>query len=109
MLNSELEKAIEGAWGIREEINPSTKGEKREAIESTLSALDSGNIRVAEKTDKPNSLGNSPSIENITHTAIEKELDQQPKSPKRQKTIESSSIYPTRNPVEYPGPVEIKV
>ena len=52
MLNSELEKAIEGAWGIREEINPSTKGEKREAIESTLSALDSGNLRVAEKTDK---------------------------------------------------------
>jgi len=52
MLNSELEKAIEGAWVIREEINPSTKGEKREAIESTLSALDSGNLRVAEKTDK---------------------------------------------------------
>ena len=52
MLNSELEKAIEGAWDVREEINPSTKGEKREAIESTLSALDSGNLRVAEKTDK---------------------------------------------------------
>ncbi|MDA9671249.1 2,3,4,5-tetrahydropyridine-2,6-dicarboxylate N-succinyltransferase [bacterium] len=52
MLNSELEKAIEGAWGVREEINPSTKGENREAIESTLSALDSGNLRVAEKTDK---------------------------------------------------------
>ena len=52
MINSELEKAIEGAWGVREEINPSTKGEKREAIESTLSALDSGNLRVAEKTDK---------------------------------------------------------
>jgi 2,3,4,5-tetrahydropyridine-2-carboxylate N-succinyltransferase len=37
---------------VREEINPSTKGEKREAIESTLSALDSGNLRVAEKMDK---------------------------------------------------------
>ena len=41
MINSELEKVIEGVWGVREEINPSTKGEKREAIESTLSALDS--------------------------------------------------------------------
>ena len=52
MINSELEKAIEGAWGVREEINPSTNGEKREAIESTLSALDSGKLRVAEKKDK---------------------------------------------------------
>ena len=30
MINSELEKAIEGAWGVREEINPSTKGEKED-------------------------------------------------------------------------------
>jgi len=52
MVRLGLEKAIEGGWEIREEINPSTQGEKREAIESTLSALDSGNLRVAEKTDK---------------------------------------------------------
>ena len=51
MSNEVLEKAIEAAWEIREEINPSTIGEMREAIEATLFALDNGSLRVAEKTN----------------------------------------------------------
>ena len=52
MSNSELENAIEAAWNVREEIPPSTTGETRKAIEATLSALDTGSLRVAEKNDK---------------------------------------------------------
>ena len=51
MSNAVLEKAIEVAWEVREEISPSTMGEMREAIEATLSALDNGSLRVAEKTN----------------------------------------------------------
>ena len=52
MSNSELENVIEAAWNVREEITPSTTGETRKAIEATLSALDTGSLRVAEKNDK---------------------------------------------------------
>ena len=52
MSNSELENAIEAAWIVREEITPSTTDETRKAIEATLSALDTGSLRVAEKNDK---------------------------------------------------------
>jgi len=52
MSNSELENAIEAAWNVREEITPSTTGETRKAIEATLSALDTGSLRVAVKNDK---------------------------------------------------------
>ena len=52
MSNSELENAIEAAWNVREEITPSTTGKTRKAIEATLSALDTGSLRVAEKNDK---------------------------------------------------------
>ncbi len=51
MSNALLEKAIEEAWEVREEISPSTMGEMREAIEATLSALDNGSLRVAERTN----------------------------------------------------------
>ena len=51
MSNALLEKAIEAAWEIKEEINPSTMGEMREAIEATLSALDNGSLRVAERSN----------------------------------------------------------
>jgi 2,3,4,5-tetrahydropyridine-2,6-dicarboxylate N-succinyltransferase len=44
-----LEAAIEAAWEARDGISPATKGEVRDAIEATLTALDSGNLRVAEK------------------------------------------------------------
>ena len=52
MSNSELANAIEAAWNVREGITPSTTGETRKAIEATLSALDTGSLRVAEKNDK---------------------------------------------------------
>ncbi len=47
--NAALETAIEAAWEGRDGISPATKGEAREAIEATLTALDSGTLRVAEK------------------------------------------------------------
>ncbi|MEY4872224.1 MAG: 2,3,4,5-tetrahydropyridine-2,6-dicarboxylate N-succinyltransferase [Pseudomonadota bacterium] len=44
-----LEAAIESAWEARDSITPATKGETRDAIEATLTALDSGTLRVAER------------------------------------------------------------
>ena len=44
-----LETAIEAAWEGRDAITPASKGEAREAIETTLEALDKGVLRVAEK------------------------------------------------------------
>ena len=49
MLNAQLETAINSAWDNRDQITPETTGETREAIELTLNALDSGNLRVAER------------------------------------------------------------
>ena len=49
MSNAALEVAIEAAWEARDGISPATKGEVRDAIEATLSALDAGALRVAEK------------------------------------------------------------
>jgi 2,3,4,5-tetrahydropyridine-2,6-dicarboxylate N-succinyltransferase len=45
-----LEKIIDAAWEARDGISPATKGEVREAVEATLDALDTGRLRVAEKT-----------------------------------------------------------
>jgi 2,3,4,5-tetrahydropyridine-2-carboxylate N-succinyltransferase len=47
--HADLEKAIEAAWEARDGITPATRGEARDAIEATLSALDSGKLRVAER------------------------------------------------------------
>ncbi len=49
MDNAQLEAAIEAAWDVRDTITPATKGDTRNAIEATLSALDSGKLRVAER------------------------------------------------------------
>ena len=49
MSHAALEAAIEAAWEARDGISPATKGEARDAIEATLTALDSGSLRVAEK------------------------------------------------------------
>ncbi len=51
MSNEQLEAAIESAWETRDNITPATTGETREAIEDTLNALDSGQLRVAERGD----------------------------------------------------------
>ena len=47
--NAALEAAIEAAWETRDSITPATKGSTRDAIEATLTALDTGSLRVAEK------------------------------------------------------------
>ena len=44
-----LETAIEAAWDARDGISPATAGQTRDAIEETLTALDSGILRVAER------------------------------------------------------------
>ena len=51
MNRTELEGVINVAWENRDEINSSTQGEIRKAVEQTLSAMDSGDLRVAEKTN----------------------------------------------------------
>ncbi|WP_136634412.1 2,3,4,5-tetrahydropyridine-2,6-dicarboxylate N-succinyltransferase [Pseudooceanicola onchidii] len=51
MSNAQLETAIEAAWEARDQITPATTGETRDAIESTLAALDGGTLRVAERGD----------------------------------------------------------
>ncbi|WP_460272796.1 2,3,4,5-tetrahydropyridine-2,6-dicarboxylate N-succinyltransferase [Celeribacter sp. ULVN23_4] len=54
MSNAQLEAAIEAAWDARDGITPATGGETREAIETTLNALDKGELRVAEKQEDGN-------------------------------------------------------
>ncbi len=49
MPHADLATIIEHAYTAREEINPGTKGEVRDAVESTLDLLDRGQVRVAEK------------------------------------------------------------
>ncbi len=49
MSNAALETAIEAAWDARDTITIDTKGEVRDAIETTMNALDSGKLRVAER------------------------------------------------------------
>ncbi len=50
-MTADLERAIETAWESRDTISPTTGGEVREAVDATLAALDSGNLRVAEPRD----------------------------------------------------------
>ncbi|WP_299816639.1 2,3,4,5-tetrahydropyridine-2,6-dicarboxylate N-succinyltransferase [uncultured Jannaschia sp.] len=45
----QLEAAIDAAWEARDTVTPQTTGETREAISATLGALDSGELRVAER------------------------------------------------------------
>ncbi|MCP4329897.1 MAG: 2,3,4,5-tetrahydropyridine-2,6-dicarboxylate N-succinyltransferase [Alphaproteobacteria bacterium] len=46
-----LKNTIDAAWESRAEVAPDTKGEFRDAVESTLEALDRGDLRVAEPGD----------------------------------------------------------
>jgi 2,3,4,5-tetrahydropyridine-2-carboxylate N-succinyltransferase len=46
---TELERAIEAAWEVRETISPQTGGAARAAIETALEALDKGEVRAAER------------------------------------------------------------
>ncbi|MCO8145968.1 2,3,4,5-tetrahydropyridine-2,6-dicarboxylate N-succinyltransferase [Rhodovulum tesquicola] len=47
MSDVQLEAAIEAAWEARDTITPATRGEVRDAVETTLHALDQGTLRVA--------------------------------------------------------------
>ena len=47
---TDIEAIINAAWESREEITQETTGNQREAVEDALQLLDSGQVRVAEKT-----------------------------------------------------------
>ena len=51
MSHHALQQPIEDLWERRETLSSSTKGEARDAVEAALDALDSGQVRVAEKTE----------------------------------------------------------
>ena len=50
MSTSTLQTTIDGAWEDRETIGIGTTGEIRDAVHATLELLDSGQVRVAEKS-----------------------------------------------------------
>jgi len=50
MTQHSLQQPIEELWEQREGLSSATKGEARDAVEAALDALDSGAVRVAEKT-----------------------------------------------------------
>jgi 2,3,4,5-tetrahydropyridine-2-carboxylate N-succinyltransferase len=49
MSHADLRQTIDSAWDDRANVNPSTKGAVREAVETALQMLDDGKARVAEK------------------------------------------------------------
>ena len=49
MTHAALEAAIEAAWEARDTLTPATRGEARDAVETTLAALGAGTLRVAER------------------------------------------------------------
>ena len=51
MSHHALQQSIEDTWERRDTLSSSTKGEARDAVEAALDALDSGEVRVAEKGD----------------------------------------------------------
>jgi 2,3,4,5-tetrahydropyridine-2-carboxylate N-succinyltransferase len=51
-MTKELQTIIDKAWDERQSLGMQTKGEVRDAVEQTLSQLDSGLLRVAEKNGK---------------------------------------------------------
>src|SRR5215471_11323581 len=50
MTDADLAATIDAAWEARESLGPQTRGAQREAVELALDGLDSGRLRVAEKT-----------------------------------------------------------
>ena len=50
VLSQELEQIVDSAWEARAEINYETRGEVRAAVEEAMRLLDSGTVRVAEKS-----------------------------------------------------------
>jgi 2,3,4,5-tetrahydropyridine-2-carboxylate N-succinyltransferase len=50
-MNLDVQKVIDAAWEDRSALGPKASGEVREAVESAIAALDSGEARIAEKID----------------------------------------------------------
>jgi len=50
-MNPDVQQAIDEAWEDRAELGPATSGPIRNAVESVIAALDSGEARIAEKID----------------------------------------------------------
>jgi 2,3,4,5-tetrahydropyridine-2-carboxylate N-succinyltransferase len=50
MNDTELQQAIDAAWEARDRLSPVSRGPERDAVEAALEGLDSGRLRVAEKT-----------------------------------------------------------
>jgi 2,3,4,5-tetrahydropyridine-2-carboxylate N-succinyltransferase len=50
-MNPDVQQAIDEAWEDRAELGPATSGPIRDAVESAIAALDSGEARIAEKID----------------------------------------------------------
>jgi len=48
-MTADLAKTIDAAWDARDTLNTATRGEVRDAVETALEGLDSGQMRVAEK------------------------------------------------------------
>ncbi|HEX2802501.1 MAG TPA: 2,3,4,5-tetrahydropyridine-2,6-dicarboxylate N-succinyltransferase [Sphingomicrobium sp.] len=48
-MNSELQQVVDRAWDDRESIGANTRGDVRQAVDAALAALDSGDVRIAEK------------------------------------------------------------
>ncbi len=51
MTTATLQATIDGAWDARDTVNLETTGEIRDAVNDALDLLDSGRVRVAEKSD----------------------------------------------------------
>ena len=51
MTEHRLQRPIEDFWDKRDTLTSATKGEARDAVEAALEALDSGAVRVAEKSN----------------------------------------------------------
>jgi 2,3,4,5-tetrahydropyridine-2-carboxylate N-succinyltransferase len=51
MTDADLAATIDAAWEARDTISTATKGSYRDAVEAALEGMDSGEMRVAEKTD----------------------------------------------------------
>ena len=50
-MSEALRETIEQAWEERDSVGPETGGEVREAVDTAITALDSGEARIAEKQD----------------------------------------------------------
>jgi 2,3,4,5-tetrahydropyridine-2-carboxylate N-succinyltransferase len=51
MNDQHFQTVIDRVWETRDSLSAATKGETREAVDAALDALDSGRLRVAEKSD----------------------------------------------------------